>query len=78
MADALITLAASASEPAGAIKDSINRTFAEFKRTHHDTWAATREAFGARASRVGGGSTSPMSRGWSVRPLGGLNKGHLN
>ena len=46
MADALVALAGSAREPSGPVKASVNKTFAEFKRTHHDTWAATREAFG--------------------------------
>lgn len=46
MADILVVLAASAVEPSGPVKDTVNRTFAEWKRTHHDTMAQTRAAFG--------------------------------
>ena len=46
LADSLVALAAWAGEPAGPVKDSVNKAFGDFKRTHHDTWAATKEAFG--------------------------------
>jgi len=37
-------LAGAASEPP-PIRDTVTKALAEFKKTHHDTWAATREAF---------------------------------
>jgi proteasome activator subunit 4 len=55
-------LAGAARAPApAAVRATVTATFAEFKRTHADTWAATRAAFGeeAWAAAADGLSLSP-------------------
>jgi proteasome activator subunit 4 len=37
-------VAGAAQEPP-PIRDTVTKALAEFKKTHHDTWAATRAAF---------------------------------
>lgn len=42
-------LAGAARSPAAAVRATVEATFADFKRTHADTWDATRAAFGEEA-----------------------------
>jgi len=44
MPEAVVGLCSLAAEPA-PICDTVRKTFADFKRSHQDTWSATREAF---------------------------------
>ena len=43
----LETLASWSSDPSRHVKDTMRRTFSEFKKTHQDTWADTKAAFTA-------------------------------
>jgi proteasome activator subunit 4 len=45
-------LAGAARSPAAPVRASVESTFADFKRTHADTWDATRAAFGEEAWAV--------------------------
>jgi proteasome activator subunit 4 len=44
MPDMLQTLARWAGEPS-PVKETVQRTFSEFKKTHQDTWQQTKAAF---------------------------------
>ena len=54
-------LAGAARSPAAAVRATVEATFADFKRTHADTWDATRAAFGedAWAAAADGLALSP-------------------